>query len=203
MPTGYTEQIYEGKEVSFPQFALRCARAFGALVEMRDQALDAAIPDAFAARTWHRDEHEKAVDRLTQALSWTTQEAADEALHDFEAAADRVAESNAKSHTRWERYQRMLNEVYRWNPPSKDHEELKKFMIKQLTESMDHDCYIMELPVRLSGPAYRERAIQQAQKDIAFHRKYDEEEASRAKERAKWVHMLKESLTEHSVEVVT
>lgn len=39
MPTGYTSPLYEGKEISFEQFALRCARNFGALVMMRDELI--------------------------------------------------------------------------------------------------------------------------------------------------------------------
>ena len=36
MPTGYTEDIYNGKDVTFKDFALKCARAFGACVHQRD-----------------------------------------------------------------------------------------------------------------------------------------------------------------------
>ena len=36
MPTGYTADIYEGNDVSFRDFALKCARAFGACIEQRD-----------------------------------------------------------------------------------------------------------------------------------------------------------------------
>ena len=45
MPTGYTAGILEGE--TFEQYALQCAKAFGALVMMRDEPSDAPIPDQF------------------------------------------------------------------------------------------------------------------------------------------------------------
>ena len=40
MPSGYTSDIYNGKEVTFKDFALGCARAFGACVMQRDDPAD-------------------------------------------------------------------------------------------------------------------------------------------------------------------
>ena len=40
MPTGYTIDIYNGKKVTFKDFALNCARAFGACVMQRDDPAD-------------------------------------------------------------------------------------------------------------------------------------------------------------------
>lgn len=37
MPTGYTASVQEGKVTEFRDFAMECARAFGALVMMRDE----------------------------------------------------------------------------------------------------------------------------------------------------------------------
>jgi len=36
MPTGYTADLNDGKQVTFQEFTMKCARAFGALIEMRD-----------------------------------------------------------------------------------------------------------------------------------------------------------------------
>ena len=41
MPTGYTSKI--GDDQSFKDFALRCARNFGANILMRDDPMDAEI----------------------------------------------------------------------------------------------------------------------------------------------------------------
>lgn len=36
MPSCYTSDIADGKDVSFNDFVLKCARAFGACIEQRD-----------------------------------------------------------------------------------------------------------------------------------------------------------------------
>lgn len=51
MPTGYTYPVCEGKITEFPDFALSCARAFGALISMREEPMDAPLPDEIAAST--------------------------------------------------------------------------------------------------------------------------------------------------------
>jgi len=47
MPTGYTYPVVEGKITEFSDFALSCARAFGALITMRDDPHDTPIPETF------------------------------------------------------------------------------------------------------------------------------------------------------------
>lgn len=64
MPTGYTAPIYEGKQITFPEFAMQCARAFGALIDMRDDPMDSPIPDAFVPDTYHARELVKAREQL-------------------------------------------------------------------------------------------------------------------------------------------
>ncbi len=51
MPTGYTADIAKG--ITFQQYAWSCARAFGALVMMRDEPSDAPIPEAFTPSDYH------------------------------------------------------------------------------------------------------------------------------------------------------
>lgn len=52
MSTGYTDCI--GKGADFKQFALGCARAFGALVTMRDEPSNVEIPDEFLPSDYHK-----------------------------------------------------------------------------------------------------------------------------------------------------
>ena len=40
MPTGYTAIIEDDPNCTFEQYLMRCARAFGATVTMRDDPLD-------------------------------------------------------------------------------------------------------------------------------------------------------------------
>ena len=63
MPTGYTAPIYEGEEnFTFKKFAMRCARNFGALIEMRGEPLDAEID--FDKCFQPSDYYKKALERV-------------------------------------------------------------------------------------------------------------------------------------------
>ncbi len=59
MPTGYTAAVQNGTVTRFADFAMNCARAFGALVELRDE-MDAPIPDTFKPSTHHSESLKKA-----------------------------------------------------------------------------------------------------------------------------------------------
>lgn len=51
MANCYTIDIYEGKNVTFCEFAKRCARAFNAFITMRGEPLDAPFLDEFEPNT--------------------------------------------------------------------------------------------------------------------------------------------------------
>ena len=52
MPTGYTAELMEKGE-PFNRFVMRCARAFGALIDLRDAQMDAPIPEKFEPSDYH------------------------------------------------------------------------------------------------------------------------------------------------------
>jgi len=39
MPSGFTSDIYDGKKITFKDFTLKCARAFGACIHLRDDPI--------------------------------------------------------------------------------------------------------------------------------------------------------------------
>ena len=51
MPTGYTSKIKD--DITFEQYAMGCARAFDALIDMRDEASDALIPEELTPSNYH------------------------------------------------------------------------------------------------------------------------------------------------------
>ena len=59
MPTGYTATLVEHGQ-TFPEFAMQCAKAFGACITLRDEPFDAPIPTKFKASTWHTKQQAKA-----------------------------------------------------------------------------------------------------------------------------------------------
>lgn len=45
MPTGYTADVADGKITDFVEYALQCARAFGACIMLRDEPISSEIPE--------------------------------------------------------------------------------------------------------------------------------------------------------------
>ncbi len=199
MPTGYTHKLYEGEDQPFDDFVLSCARAFGALILMRDDPPDTPIPDEFKPESSYSEKQlAKANDVLSVARGWS------------DATAEAAADTDYKhAHYEWEqhlqrtaamkaRYEAMLEKVQAWEPPTPDHQELKEFMDKQLRESIDFDCAGVERwypePQRKSGAEHKAAMIVIAERDIEYHTEQIAKEAERAQGRTAWVRALRDSL---------
>lgn len=142
MPTGYTAPIYEGEEMTFEQFALRCARNFGALVSMREEPMDAPIPDEFKVDAHYQKDYEEAKAAYENFLQNppTDEELEKSYARYVQKETDYAREANEKRASGRKRYEAMLAKVRQWEPPTPEHVNLKDFMIEQLTNSMNFDC---------------------------------------------------------------
>jgi len=204
MPTGYTSIIQDSKESNydkiFQQFALQCARAFGALVSMRDDKWDAEIPDEFIASDYYKNgiaQHKKelAIARKRKMSEWDKL-----AEKDYLEKKDHYGKKINESFDRRAKYQTVLDKVYAFEPPTPEHVHYKEFMIEQIKSSIDFDCsseyYTNELKnlKRLSAKEFKDQTIE----TIINSLKYDEEnyakEIESAKKRTAWVKALKKSL---------
>jgi len=194
MPTGYTLDLYDGKDITFEEFVLKCARAFGVLIDMRDEPIDAPIPERFEPSDYHLKELEKAKKRLKEIKKWDEEKAEQEAERAYRDALKKREEFIKKNKLIRKRYEDMLSKVQKWKPPTIEHESLKQFMIQQLVESIEYDCFIPEMPQHLSGEEYKEQQIKKALSDIDYHEREYAEEVNRVYERNKWLLSLRESL---------
>lgn len=192
MPTGYTAPIEDGTLTSFPEFAMRCARAFGALIEMRDYAMDAPIPEKFAPDSYHQRELTKARKELAALSAMTPKQIEAKAKADNELAARTWADWKKRAALERSRYEAMLAKVEAWQPPTPDHVELKKFMADQIRISMSD--YVPELPKPITAKAWLTRERGRLKRDIAYHAEKHAEEVKRAAERSEWVAALRASL---------
>lgn len=193
MPTGYTEAI--GRGVSFKEFVLLCARGMGALITMRDDPWDAPIPDEFKPSDYHQKELVKAQDRLT-ILNSLSLAAADKMVQDAYMDALRSHEDSRQKNRELEsKYREMLRRVEAWEPPTPDHQGLKKFMMEQINQSIDFDCgYNPKRPTLKSPQDWLTEEKGNALRDIEYHTREKEAEERRSAERTKWVQALKKSL---------
>jgi hypothetical protein len=194
MPTGYTAPIKDG--ITFEQYALGCARAFGALILMRDDPADAPIPERFEPSDYNRKALEDARAELARLDAMSLVDAASAAESAYVAEVDRCNERRREYIDLRNKYNAMLAQVVKWEPPTPDHVNYKQFMIDQIRESIDWDCnekYITE-PERLTGSQWLAKQITEARRMVAYHEKAYAEEVERTNDRNAWIRALRDSL---------
>ncbi len=195
MPTGYTAIIDDTENVTFKDYALRCARAFGALVHMRDEPTDKPI-EVPPEDTYHRTALKKAEGRLIELRGMTPEQAQPLAdMAHFEELKRREA-SKLKEQAIDARYDAMRAEVMAWRPPTADHVGLKDFMLEQLSTGRPDYCrYTEPKPLMApSGAAWLAEQIKSVEYDVAYHTKHQEQDDGRQANRAGWVKALLDNL---------
>lgn len=197
MPTGYTHAVQEGKITTLREFALTCARAFGATIMMRDDPADKPIPEAFEPETKYYDEGiAEARATLAEVAALRDDQCEDRAAHEFDEALKRHVERGAERTRQKARYQEMLGKVERWEVPD-DIRSLRDFMLEQLRSSIDFDCsesYRPEPPIRKTAQQWREATLAEASRALARYEQSRQEEIDRTAGRNAWIKSLRDSL---------
>lgn len=196
MPTGYTAPVQDGKVTEFRDFAMLCARAFGALIEMRDDSIDAPIPDEFQPSDYYAKNVAKAqheIDRLLAMADADKSVAAQKAFEDAAASWDAYEARKAQSVAR---YEAMLAQVKSWSPPTADHAGLKDFMTKQLSESIEFDGSPSHTPrpTLQQTDVWFSEALKDAKDDLDRATKGHADEIKRVSNRNQWLRDLRGSL---------
>lgn len=204
MPSGYTAKMYEGEDQSFDDFVMSCARGMGALITMRDEPMDAPIPDAFEPSDYHAKAIEDAEWRLRNLDTVSDESARLQADQEYQQAHAAWMESRRKEAELRERYVAMLAKVQAWEPPTPDHVHFKEFMVEQLTGSIDFDCPSdwptwRPEPQPKSIEEWKSEKRAKAERDLTYHSEEHAKEIARARERTEWVTALRLSLLAQSV----
>lgn len=194
MPTGYTADIAKG--ITFKEYAMSCARAFGALIEMCDDPADKPIPERFEPGDYNRNRLQEAEEQLGKLRAMTPAEAEEAATTDHAAALDRWTERQASRADLLAKYEAMLASVRAYVAPTADHVEYKAFMENQIVESMRFDCrsYRDDKPTLQTGTEWHRSQMETAKHDIGYHAKGHAEEVARTETRNAWIAALRASL---------
>ena len=207
MATGYTHDVVTGELTDFSKFLMRCAHAF--IVDLRDSGMDSPIPDEFpgddSRRVKHLEEAELELEKLLQMspdekLALVKRQTAES----VESAKREIREAREKR----VRIEAMMDRVRAWNPPSEDHNGLKKFMLSQLKETENWDCdtrYHETIVDSAENPvdpevkyqerlAFQRRVVEGARKDLQDAR-------DRREQQKLWIRQLKESVASGGLEV--
>lgn len=200
MPTGYTAVLHD-KDIGFADFAIRCARAMGAMINMRDEPMDTPWrPDQPSG--YYSSQLEEAQQQLDKFKALSLEDARimldDKRQKDFDHATAKIAEMNIVRG----RYERMKEYVSAWTPPTKEHEGLKDFMLNQLSIcASDYDTSYYEEDAKPVTPCtdreasdWAQEQIAKAIKTIAYCTSEGKKERDRVEARNKWVRDLQTSL---------
>jgi hypothetical protein len=198
MATGYTHNVKNGTLVSPKQFILQCARAFGACVEQRDD--NPNDPPKYTEHNYYPEQLEKTTKKLIRfkkmskkAFEKLRKKQLEQSLiNNYESLADSL-ESKA-------RYDKMLQKINNWAPPTSAHQGLKDFMQQQLNDSIEWDCdvpysldKIKELKNNIENyDVTSDRAVEIAelQRMIRYYSEEAEKEQTGNKTKKDWITKL-------------
>jgi len=201
MPTGYTAHLLE-KNLNFPDFALLCARAFGALVTLRDESMDAPLPAKLSASTDNARQAVAARKKLKNLLDLDQEAQERWGAGTKNRSLQSIEEGLAKAMEENRILDAMIEKVRAWTPPSPEHEGLKEFMLNQCTVSKNNLDYWQERlreTARRAPKAFYIEAVATARQDIKYHKKEQKEEDARTASRNLWLSQLRESLASEEV----
>ena len=195
MPTGYTAGIKDG--MTFEEYALGCAKAFGACITMRDDTGDQEIPDEFEVDEHHLERKKVAEEELIHLGEISQDEAINRATVDWEKAEERRIGQLHSNLDLKIKYDLMLAQVKSWEVPTTSHVEFYNFMVSQLEESIDFDCssdFYSTPTVRMSGEEWLSERMDSINRRINYHAESYEDEVCRVKDRNSWIKALREGL---------
>lgn len=196
MATGYTYKIKDG--ISFEEFALDCAKAFGACIELRDTP-NAEIPEKFEIDNYHLEQLGKTETKLHEFKSLTDEEVSKIIESEYDERFSMLKKNIKDSRDLERKYQTMLSKVVAYTPPSDNHVEFKKFMENQIRESIKHDCsdYYEEELKKLTKPSIEEWKSERKE-SLEWSIEYHTTHWKKAKEvvdgKNLWISQLRDSL---------
>jgi len=194
MPTGYTHDIPTG--ITFRQFALNCARAFGANVTMRDEPSDKPI-EVYEPSDYHAKQVETATAEMIRLKALDVEAITSERDAEYQSSMESWNQGKANEEKQEASYRAMLAQVDVWTPPTSEHNGIKKFMVEQITESIRFDCsgdYFKTPPAKHDPMTWWANKIAKTQRDIEYHSDENDKEIKRTNERNAWNAALIESL---------
>ena len=196
MPTGYTAGVADGKVTDFTEYALQCARNFGACIMLRDEPLSSEIPE-FEPSDYNAKALADAEQDLSQFLAMNESQRREVHAAEYAKNIETAERGIAEKAEQRQRYEAMMAKAKAFKSPSPDHDNYAKFLVSQLEESIQWDCgtsYYDALKQPIAFEEWQSKKIKDLHSDIEYHRNSHREEVERTESRNRWVRQLKESL---------
>lgn len=193
MASGYTADIADLKPVSFKEFASKCAYAF--MIEGRDHH-DDALPDKpyDYDNGYHAKKLEKAQEALDSFLRLSYDDIAEQNSAEYNKQLNYWSEQTKKNVLIVNAYNKMIDEVEAWTPPTENHQGLKDFMLQQLRDSLEFDSHEPTAPVRVSTEEFKLNKIESLNWNLNYHKESLEKAKVSYASRLEWLNQLKKSI---------
>jgi hypothetical protein len=108
MPTGYTYNIKDG--ISFKEYAMNCAKAFGACISMRDEP-NKEIPNEFKPSSYHEDRVVEIQKEIDELIKLTEEQIKEICLREYEKGKRRRDSGIKENSDLLDKYQKMLKQA--------------------------------------------------------------------------------------------
>lgn len=194
MPTGYTSGVSNGTITTFKEYALTCARAFGACVTLRDEPLSSNIPEFTVNESYKRR-----VDETKTELKRFSDLTHDQLVEKYNAdIANRQAWAASAIEDRklqQRRYEMMLAQAKLFKPPTGSHIDFGKFIVEQLEQSIAFDCEPRSYD-NMPFEAWQVERLDQLKSNAERAVESYEEEVKRVASRNEWVRNLRKAIKE-------
>ena len=203
MPTSLTSSIYDGSDMSFRSYALKCA----AHIDYCDRATDGGskpLPKYKAPflqpEKWYKETIEKYESELEEYKelkmnSGRLKEAYEKEAKRREDYLNEFDADSLKKKVLKKRYEIMKNKVKSWHPVGK-YNTLKSIMLEQLEKCIETDC-VERKPAYSELPpmnVWIDNIIECLQDSVKFYKKRYEEECKGVEEANKYLKGLYEEL---------
>lgn len=209
MYNGYVHTIID-KNQSFEEAIWTFARAFGALILMRDDPMDAPVPERFEPADYYPKkvmESQKEIDGFLALTADEKESIRQKEIADYQAKADEALIEDQKE---FDRLNALLTEAYSWNPqPERDYSGIKSMVVETLEKAIkdnnpSDDNYYKEQIRKLQNLTPVEFALE---RELTLRRAVTSattnlrEEQERVDGRNAWIKGLRESLVKSTAPV--
>jgi len=203
MPTGYTAPILDGKITNFKDYAKLCMRAFGATIHMKEESLDVEYEERKPSE-YHIKALKEWQEKLTELSNMSDEELLEKRRSEIMSDIEYHEKQIIKHDNNYSKLMSILNDVQSWEPPTEEHTGIKKFMTEQITETLkyDADSKYHKLEIKERQKKLKELTIEEVKKgyikdanyNIQYHIKHNEDDIKRANDSNEWVNKFLNSL---------
>lgn len=138
MPTCYTAYIENGECTTGNDFLKLCIRNFGVCIGQREDSLSEPLKTHFEYSNYYEEYYKNAEENLNTINKMTPDEIKQAEIDSLAARLEYQKQFLINCEEDNKRYAKIREEVDKWQPPTKDHYEIKEFALNQIDISM-HD----------------------------------------------------------------